>query len=269
MGGLRRHLRFVYVTFAIGCLAIAGVPGFSGFFSKDDILAHALAHGGLGVVLFVFGSIAAFLTAFYMFRLLFRVFVAPRPEGDYAHAPHGAGWAMSAPVAILAVLALMGGWLQVPFGWHLVTDWLDPVFADSLIPPLEATHAQELATIIVSVVAAGAGILVAWLVFARDPARRVRAAAALPNGRAFLEDAYRFDELYEDLVVQPGRGAGERLRDTVEPVAIQGPMLGVAAGARAAARGLSRAQSGLVRTYAFAMTAGVVGVAVVVMLAAR
>ena len=269
MGGLKRHLRFVYVTFAIGCLAIAGVPGFAGFFSKDDILAHALARGGLGTALFVFGSIAAFLTAFYMFRLLFRVFVAPRPEGEYVHAPHGAGWAMSAPVAILAVLAVVGGWLQVPFGWHLVTDWLDPVFADSLMEPLEATHAQELATIIVSIVAAFGGILLAWYIFARDPARRVRAASVMPNSRALLEDAYRFDDLYDDLVVRPGAVAGDRLRDTVEPLAIQAPMHSVAAAVRGVARGLSWAQSGLVRTYAFAMAAGVVGVAVIFMLVAR
>ena len=269
MGGLRKHLRFAYGAVAIGCLAIAGVPGFAGFFSKDDILAHALAHGGLGVVLFVFGSIAAFLTAFYMFRLLFRVFVAPRPDGEYEHTPHGAGWAMSVPVGILAVLAIVGGWLQVPFGWHTITDWLDPVFADSLLEPLEATHAQELATIIVSVCAAAGGILMAWYIFARDPSRRVRAAAAMPNARALLEDAYRFDEVYDELVVQPGRLAGERLHDGVEPLGIQAPISAVAAATRGIARGLSWAQSGLVRTYAFAMTAGVVGVAVIFMLVAR
>ena len=269
MGGLRTHLKFAYAAIAIGCLAIAGVPGFAGFFSKDDILAHALTRGGLGVTLFVFGSIAALLTAFYMFRLFFRVFVAPRPEGDYEHAPHGAGWAMSAPVAILAVLSIVGGWLQVPFGWHRVTDWLDPVFADSLLKPLEATHAQELATVVVSTCAAFGGILLAWYVFARDPGRRIRAAAAMPHARALLEDAYRFDDVYDELFVDSGRFAGERLRDDVEPLAIQGPIQGVAAGVRGIARGLSWAQSGLVRTYAFAMAAGVVGVAVIFILVRR
>ena len=269
MGGLRTHLKFAYATVAIGCLAIAGVPGFAGFFSKDDILAHALAHGGLGVALFVFGSIAAFLTAFYMFRLLFRVFVAPRPDGEYEHAPHGAGWAMSAPVAILAVLSIVGGWLQVPFGWHTVTDWLDPVFADSLLKPLEATHAQELATVIVSTCAAFGGILLAWYVFARDPSRRVRAAAAMPHARELLEDAYRFDEVYDEMFVQPGRLAGEHLRDDAESLVIQAPITGVVAAMRGIARGLSWAQSGLVRTYAFAMAAGVVGLAVIFILVRR
>jgi NADH-quinone oxidoreductase subunit L len=269
MGGLHKHLRFAYMAIAIGCLAIAGVPGFAGFFSKDDILAHALAHGGLGVALFVFASIAAFLTAFYMFRLLFRVFHATEPEGGYRHAPHGAGWAMSAPVGVLAVLSVAGGWLQVPFGWHTVTDWLDPVFADSLLEPLEPTHAQELATIIVSLSAAVLGILLAWHIFARDPGRRVRAAAAMPQTRALLEDAYRFDDVYDELVVQPGRFVGERLRDDAEPLVIQAPVGAVAVGLRGIAAGLGRLQNGLVRSYAFAMVAGVVGVAVTFIMVRR
>jgi NADH-quinone oxidoreductase subunit L len=266
MGGLRKHLRFAYFAIAAGCLAIAGVPGFAGFFSKDDILAHALAAGTLGTVLFVFASAAAALTAFYMFRLLLRVFVAPEPEDGYAHAPHGAGWKMGVPVGILAVLSVVGGWIQVPFGWHAVRTWLDPVFADSVMEPLEASHGQELATIIVSVVAATAGIAVAWYVFARDPSRRLRAAAALPYTRELLEDAYRFDELYDEIAVVPGRFAGDRLRDEFEPVAVIGPVRGVAAGARGVAKVLSLLQSGLVRTYAFAMVGGAVLLAVVFIL---
>jgi NADH-quinone oxidoreductase subunit L len=220
MGGLGRYLRFAYFAFGVGCLSIAGVPGFAGFFSKDDILAHALAQGTLGTVLFVFGSIGAFLTAFYMFRLLFRAFVAPEPADGYEHQPHGAGWAMSIPVGILTVLSIVGGYLQVPFGWQLITDWLDPVLADSLLPPLDPTHAQETATIIVSLVAAFSGISLAWYMFARDPLRRVRAASTMPEAQALLEDAYRFDEVYDDLVVQPGRVAGDRLRDVAEPVVV-------------------------------------------------
>jgi NADH-quinone oxidoreductase subunit L len=269
MGGLGRYLRFAYFAFGVGCLSIAGVPGFAGFFSKDDILAHALAQGTLGTVLFVFGSIGAFLTAFYMFRLLFRAFVAPEPADGYEHPPHGAGWAMSIPVGILTVLSIVGGYLQVPFGWQLITDWLDPVLADSLLPPLDPTHAQETATIIVSLVAAFSGISLAWYVFAREPLRRVRAASTMPEAQALLEDAYRFDEVYDDLVVQPGRAAGDRLRDVAEPVVVMGPVNGVTAVVTGAARGLRAVQSGLVRTYAFAVAGGLVLVAVVFILVGR
>jgi NADH-quinone oxidoreductase subunit L len=266
MGGLRRHLRFAYFTIGVGCLAIAGIPGFAGFFSKDEILAHALASGTLGTVLFVFASAAAFLTALYMFRLLFRVFVAPEPDGGYAHAPHGAGWAMSVPVAVLAALSIVGGWIQVPFGWHAVTDWLEPVFADSLVDHPEVTHGQEVATLIVSVAAALLGIALAWYLFAGAPDRRRRAAAAAPNAQALLEDAYRFDDVYDDLVVAPGRAAGAGLRDRPEVVLVNAP-LAVGAATTAASRALRVVQSGLVRTYVFAVAAGLVAVAVVLILA--
>ena len=269
MGGLRRYLRFAYFAFGVGCLAIAGVPGFAAFFSKDEILDHALAQGTLGTVLFVFGCIGAFLTAFYMFRLLFRAFVAPEPEGGYEHPPHAAGWAMNVPVGVLTVLVIIGGWLQVPYGWHAISDWLEPVFADSLIAPIEPTHAQETATIIVSVIAAFGGIALAWYVFARDPSRRARAAAAAPEARGLLEEAYRFDELYDDLIIHPSSVAGERLRDVAEPVIVMGPIAGVTAAVTGAARGLRVLQSGLVRTYAFAVAAGLVGIAVVFILVAR
>ena len=91
----------------------------------------------------------------------------------------------------------------------------------------------------------------------------------MPDARALLEDAYRFDEVYDEMLVQPGRFAGERLRDEAEPLAIQAPISGVAAATRGFARGLSWAQNGLVRTYVFAMAAGVVGVAVIFILVRR
>jgi NADH-quinone oxidoreductase subunit L len=268
MGGLKPYLRFAYATIAIGCLAIAGVPGFAGFFSKDDILAHALARGGFGTTLFVFASAAAFLTAFYMFRLFFRVFGPNEPEGGYPHPPHGAGWAMSLPVGILAVLSVVGGWIQVPFGWHGIRDWLEPVLTGSRIE-LEPTHAQEIATIATSTAVAILGILLAWYVFGRDPGRRVRAAAAMPAMRSFLEDAWRFDDLYDEVVVHPGRVAAQHLRDDAEPIIAGVAVDSVTETVSAAAQGMRVLQSGLVRTYAFAVVAGLVGVAVIFVLVAR
>ncbi len=268
MGALKSYLRFAYVTIAIGCLAIAGVPGFAGFFSKDDILAHALTRGGFGTTLFVFACAAAFLTAFYMFRLFFRVFHAAEPDGGYAHTPHGAGWAMSLPVGILAVLSIVGGWIQVPFGWHGIRDWLEPIVGDSRLE-LEPTHAQEIATIATSTTVALLGILLAWYVFARDPSRRVRAAAAMPNLRGFLEDAWRFDDIYDEVVVTPGRVGAELLRDDAEPLIARSSVNAVSRSVTAAARGMRFVQSGLVRTYAFALIAGLVGVAVIFMMVSR
>ena len=109
----------------VGCLAIAGIPPFSGFFSKDEIIAGAFERGDLGVVLGVVGIAGAGLTAFYMFRLYFRP-SGPGARGgwDVAH-PHPGRLGDERPVVLLAIGATFIGWLQVPGGWQLVVDWLE------------------------------------------------------------------------------------------------------------------------------------------------
>jgi NADH-quinone oxidoreductase subunit L len=269
MGGLARYLRVAYIAFVVGCLAIAGVPGLSGFFSKDEILSHALEAGSLGVVLWMVGTLAAGLTAFYMFRLLFRTFAGPEPEGGYEHAPHPSGLAMAAPVAILAVLAAVGGWIQIPGGgWHAIRGWLEPVLAD-VADPLEASTGGEVLTGIVSSVLALIGIGLAWWLYAADPARRLRMANRLRGPRAVLGDAYRFDDLIEQSVVQPSRDLGDSLTRGVEPKGVQGIVTATVGTMRDTASALRAAQTGLVRTYAFALVAGATLVGVVLVLAMR
>jgi NADH-quinone oxidoreductase subunit L len=266
MGGLRRHLRLTHVLVLVGCLAIAGIPPFSGFFSKDEILVHAMDAGALGVVLAIVGLAGAGLTAFYMFRMLFRAFWGPEPEGGDARAPHGPGWAMSAPVTVLGVRAAVGGLLQVPGVWHPLEDWLEPVlFAD---PGLEATTTAEIVVSVASVALALGAIGLAWWVFVADPGRRLRLLPA-PGARALLHDQYRFDDAFEGAVVQPGRDLGDALTGRVERYGVQGAVEGVVLGVVGAARGLSALQSGLIRSYAFAMIAGVAILGAVLALAVR
>jgi NADH-quinone oxidoreductase subunit L len=214
------------------------------------------------VILWAVGTVAAGLTAFHMFRMLFRAFWGPEPEGGYAKAPHPSGWAMSVPVAVLAVLSVVGGWIQVPGGWHAVTDWLDPVLAGA--PELEATTAGEVATVIASAVAALIGIGVAWWLYVADPRRRERLAGVGVPARAMLDEAYRFDAVYDAAVVDTTRELGDVLRDRVEPAGVQGLVTAAVRTSRAAAAGLRAAQTGLVRTYAFAILAGVVALGAVV-----
>jgi NADH-quinone oxidoreductase subunit L len=253
MGGLRKHLRLTYVVVLVGCLAISGIPPFSGFFSKDELLVAAMDAGALGVVLSIVGIIGAGITAFYMFRLFFRAFCGPEPEGGYPHAPHAPTWAMAAPVVVLAVLSTVAGFIQVPGGWHLLDDWLEPsLFA---APEVEATTAAEFAVSIASVSLAVIAIALAWWVFVADPGRRLRLAPAAPAARALLHDQYRVDDVLEEGVVQPGRDLGDALT-TVERRGIQGSVEGVVVALVGAARGLSALQTGLVRSYAFAMIAG-------------
>ncbi|MDX6645782.1 MAG: NADH-quinone oxidoreductase subunit [Miltoncostaeaceae bacterium] len=267
MGGLSRHLRFAYVTVAIGCLAIAGFPGLSGFFSKDAILSGALADGALGKTLWVVGTLTAGLTALYMFRMLFRAFWGPEPAGGYAHPPHPSGPLMAVPVAVLAVLSVVGGWIEVPGAWHGIDDWLHPVFADSVGAALVASGTDELITGICSSVLCIAGIAAAWWLFARDPSRRLRLAGVARPARGVLEEGYRFDEAYDEILVNSTRDVGDVLRRRVEPAGVQGLVTATVAGMRESAKGLQKAQSGLLRTYAFMIVLGLALVGVVLALA--
>ena len=265
MGGLRKHLRVAYFATAAGCLAIAGIPPFSGFFSKDEILAGALEAGTLGQVLAVVGLIGAGLTSFYMFRLLFRAFHGTEPEGGYAHAPHPSGKAMAVPVGILAVLATVGGLLQIPFVSHNLRDWLEPAITAD--PGIEATHGGEILIIIASLAVAAIGIGTAWWMFGKGSERRLAYAHKLPRLRAFLLDQWRFDEVYEAAVIQPGRDLGDAGVRSAEIGVGQGPIIAAEAVTGAGARILSRVENGLVRTYAMAVIAGAAIVGILLVLA--
>jgi NADH-quinone oxidoreductase subunit L len=268
MGGMRPLLPVAHAGVLVGCLAIAGIPPFSGFFSKDEIIAGALDSGDLGVVLGIVGILGAGLTAFYMFRLYFRTFWGPAPEGGYdvAH-PRPAGWAMAVTVVVLAIGATFIGWLQVPGGWHLVDDWLEPALIAA--PDIEISTASEVTASVASVALCVVAIGLAWWVFVADPRRRARLAGTAPASRELLADQYRFDEVYEQAVVQPGRDLGDVLTADVERYGVQGAVEAVARSLVDAGRGLRLAQSGLVRAYAFAMIAGAAVIGVIFTLAMR
>ena len=235
MGGLRRHLPFTNVAVLVGCLAISGIPPFSGFFSKDEILSTAMDAGTLGVVLGIVGMVAAGLTAFYMFRLYFRAFWGPEPAGGYAKTPHEGGWAMAAPVPCSPWAPRSSASSRCPAAWHLVNDWLEPALIAA--PDIEPTAAAEWIVSMVSVVLALIAIALAWWVFVADPTRRTRLLRA-PAGRDLLQDQYRFDEVYEEAVVQPGRDLGDVLTTGVERYGVQGSIEGAVRTVIDAGRGL-------------------------------
>ncbi len=263
MGGLRRYLRVAYFGMGAGCLAIAGFPGFAAFFSKDDILATALDAGALGVFCWVIGIVGAFLTALYMFRLLFRAFFGPDPKGGYDPAPHPSTKWMAVPVIILGVLSIVSGWVQVPFGWTGISDWLAPVLAD--VPhPLEPSNAAEVLTMTFSTLVVLGGIGLAWWLFAADPQRRIRLAAMARGPREVMGAGYRLDEAYDDIFVDTSHELAGVLTTRVEPNGPDGLINGTVAVVRSTARVLSAAENGMVRTYAFAIVAGL-GVAGIVL----
>jgi NADH-quinone oxidoreductase subunit L len=261
MGGLRKLMPFTFLAFLAGSLALAGIPPFSGFFSKDPIIASALARGGaLGDVLWVAALAGAFLTGVYAFRLVFRVFLG-EPSAfvrEHLHTGHGEGpLSMRWTVGVLAVLATVAGFLQFPPFWTPVSNWLEPV-----APPLvDPTNPQELTTLLIGVALGLAGIAVAWLLYGSH-------RYAVPRPRALLERKFYFDELYDAAFYRPATWVAASLRRFVEEPVVDGSIAEVAAGTRGVARWTGLLQTGLLRTYVLAIAASL-AVLLVVFVAVR
>jgi NADH-quinone oxidoreductase subunit L len=256
MGGLGKLMPKTYVAFLVGGLALVGIPPFSGFFSKDPIIASELARGGwFGYTLYALDLFGTLLTGLYTFRLIFRVFGGKPSEfvTENLHRDHGEGpLVMLIPVGILALGAAFIGWLQVPGGWQLVSDWLDPV-----VPPLiDPSLTQDEVTSVVSVALGLLGIAVAWWIYV---ARRRPAPAASPA----LEHNLWFDELYDAVFYRPAVATAKLLYALVEGPLVGGSMTGIAEAVRSLGSETRRLQTGLVRTYVLALAASLAVLAVV------
>jgi NADH-quinone oxidoreductase subunit L len=249
MGGLKTLMPFTYVVFLVGALALVGVPPFSGFFSKDPILANALAAGDLGYALFALAAFGAFLTGLYTFRMIFLAFGGePSDEVRAKHHPHGGTEgppSMVFVVAILAVLSAVAGFLQFAPFWTPVDDFLDPV-AEPIVDP---TSGMEAAASIVAVGLGLAGVAVAWLVYS---AKRIEAPRAWPA----LEEKFYFDRLYDAVFYRPAVATAKLLYALVEGPLVGGSLTGVVSGTGRLAGYVRLLQTGIVRTYVLAVAAG-------------
>ncbi len=262
MGGLRKSMPRTYIAFLVGSLAAVGVPPLAGFFSKDSILASALASGGYGQLLFAAGLVGTLLTGIYTFRLLFLVFLGePSPlvkEHDHGH---GEGpWTMTAAVAALTVLAIIGGWVQIAGIWHPFGEWLDPVAVGrEHLALVEPTVTQDWVTSAIAVSLGALGIWVAWVLYGA----RTRPVPQWTAVQRALERKFWFDELYDAVFYRPAVLLTGLIRRRVEEPLIGGSIAGVTLTAREAGGALGDAQTGYLRTYALAI-AGAVAVLVVV-----
>src|SRR5215217_4025184 len=253
MGGLRRFLPRTRLTFLVGSLALAGIPPLSGFWSKDSILGSALAEGWYGRTLLVAGLAGVFLTGLYTFRMFFLVFegdVSPfAREHVHAHG-HGEGpFSMTSVVAVLAVLAAVGGLIAIPGLWNLPLDWLGPVAE----PLVEATALQDYIVSAISVALALAGIGVAWAIYGTGRLRIPRMAWL----QRLFEKKFYFDEAYDLAFYRPAAATARGWSRFFERPVIQGSIDAVAGGTRRAGGTVSHAQTGLVRSYALALAFGV------------
>jgi NADH-quinone oxidoreductase subunit L len=267
MGGLARELPWTYRAFLIGALALAAIPPFAGFFSKDAILSSLVEQGSLGWILWGAGIIGAFLTGLYTFRLLFIVFFGEQTPyaREHLHKERFEGpLAMVWPVGILAVLSIVAGFLQVPEQWHLVDDWLDPVVES--VP--EATGGLAAFSILASLAAATGGIAVAWALYRRPGDRPAALRARFPWAANALEHKLWWDEAYDAVFYRPSSALASWLLGRIEGPIVLRSLGGLGTGVKDVSDRVAAAQTGRVRGYVLALAVGLAVLAVVFLLVA-
>lgn len=264
MGALRRSMPVTWLTFLAATLAIAGTPFFSGFFSKDEILWESLAGPFGHPLLWLIGVITAGMTAFYMFRLYFLTFHGEsRVEPEHHHHLHESPWVMTVPLAILAVLSVIGGYVGVPKllgGANRIHHFLEPVLAS---PHVEAVHhgaAAEWGAMLTSIVAAAVGFVLAYRFYLQAPEMPGRLAERFSAAYQALLNKYYVDEAYEYLIVQPiKRLSYSLLFRVVDARIIDGWMVNGSARLTVwSSHVLGQIQTGYVKSYALAFVVGVV-----------
>jgi NADH-quinone oxidoreductase subunit L len=295
MGGLRAYMPWTWALMWIATLAIAGVPPFSGFFSKDEILTSVFARARestladaswLGIpgsavlyACYVLGLVAALMTAVYMTRMMLYTFHGPNRTGEKERASLAeAPWVMTGPLVVLGVLSAFGGWLNLPAFLPLgpatrLEHWLEPVVGESTLHVTNGqaphlSHALEYGLIGIAVAIAAIGI---WLAWSRlEPKGLVPKAQAKPEEgfQRVLENKYYVDEMYEKAIVQPTYATSKNLLwRGIDVGLIDGLMVN---GSAWLARGFgwmgSALQSGQVGTYAWVLVLGVLAVVGVVSL---
>ena len=261
MGGLRTRTPITFWCMSAGVFAIAGIPPFAGFFSKDEILYRTFtSNNPLHIVLWLVGLLTAGMTSFYMFRLWFKTFFGePRIEQqtNAHHSVHESSWVMLLPLAILAILSVVGGWIGIPaalFGSNRIERFLGPVFANGAASEAVVSttgHGLELALTLVSVLVAVAGFYIAYIFYYEKPG--TAAALAERSRRAYdmVKNKYWVDEFYNASLITP---LLMFTRGVLELVFERGVVNGSGKAAGATTRGLAwltRKQiSGNIRSYA-------------------
>ncbi len=300
MSGFRKALPFTFACFVIGGLALSGMPPFSGWLSKDDIIGYLDHRGGGFEVLGILGYFGALMTGLYTFRMIFRAFWGePCPEavelehGHIAHAEvprnpatgeaedtdvgfpgpehHIAERELPMKVAMgsLAVLTVGGGVLAIPGVDNVIKNFLAPTFADSRLAKLEPHVFPEWLGLVIGAVIAVSAITLAYRVWILQPETAPRLRERFAPLHAFLVNKWYFDEAIDYAIVRPSLMLGRVAESVGEKIviggAVTGGVVGVVRGCSAIVR---RAQTGIMRFYAAAMIVGLAFVAFYVLLSA-
>ncbi|MBK6291657.1 MAG: NADH-quinone oxidoreductase subunit L [Candidatus Kapabacteria bacterium] len=267
MGGLKKYMPITYRTFFIGTLAISGIPFLSGFFSKDEILWFAFLNGS--PVLWAVGAVAAFTTAFYMWRVTTLTFDGTERFDHHHLHPHESPSTMTIPLIVLAFLSIFGGFLGVPhvIGHaihfpNLLEHWLEPIFASgmSMLPVHGGDHTSlEIMLMTASTVLAILGILFAKRIYANGLDKATVMAAKFKGLYQLLLNKYYVDEIYHMLIAGPIVALSrDFLWKIADVVLIDGAVNGSARVVGATGSALRKIQSGVAQNYALVMMAGIV-----------
>jgi NADH-quinone oxidoreductase subunit L len=277
MGGLRKYIPITFFTMFIATLAIAGIPGLSGFFSKDEILWQSFSSGHGSPVLWAIAAAAAGITAFYMFRLVFLTFFGEsRMDPEVEKHVHESPWTMTLPLSILAVLSVIGGWVGIPAvlgGSNRFEHWLAPVFhpaaaetahgaaaagAHGAAAGAHHSAALEIGLMALSVGIALCGIGLAYFLYRVRTGKPEEIARNWPTLYDVVFHKYYIDEFYEWAVVKRVVNGSVWLWEMFDAAFIDGIVNGVADLVRAAGDRVRRLQGGVVGGYAFSLLAGAV-----------
>jgi NADH-quinone oxidoreductase subunit L len=293
MGGFRRVLPFTFGCFIVGGLALSGLPPFSGWLSKDDIIAFLDHRGGGFEILGILGYAGALLTAVYTFRMIFRAFLGepceealalerghqvhhdvptnpltgeaedtdvgfPGPEHPIAEQHYPMRFAMS----MLALLAVIGGVIQIPGVDSGISRFLSPTFADSVLTRSEPSNGSAWIGLVIGALIAILGITIAYRTYVVAPGTSAKLQERFAPLHRFLYNKWYFDELIDLIVVRPALWLGRLAESVLERVVIAGGVTGSGVGVvRAASATVRRAQTGFVRYYALALVIGMSGLA--------
>ncbi len=249
MGGLRKAIPKTFVVMAVGWAAITGIVPFSGFFSKDEIVAAVWTEGH--TALFVVAAIAATCTAFYMSRMMILAFFG-KPRWSEGTHPHESPTVMILPMAVLAAAAAVGGVLNLPAGLPgagLLSSFLEPVIG-------HAEHTEPIGVVVVMWALAAVAVLGAWWVYGVDLERRAAVALRLGPVNQLVRQKFFVDEIYATVIVSPLRLGASFLAGIVDRRIIDGVVNGAGGVVSGFASSARKLQSGLVRSYALGIFGG-------------
>jgi NADH-quinone oxidoreductase subunit L len=272
MGGLKKYTPITFLTMFIATLAIAGIPGLAGFFSKDEILwqAYSSPHGH--IALWAIGTVAAGVTAFYMFRLIFMTFFGEsRMDPHVEKHVHESPLSMTGPLMILAVLSAVGGWIGIPAilgGANHFEHWLAPIFHGAAPAGAHAAAAAEGAAhhpasleyglMALSVAVALCGIGLAYYLYRVRTEKPEAIASSVPGLYDVVYHKYYVDEIYDRLFVRKIVAASVWLWEAFDSSFIDAIVNGVGSFVQGVSASMRRLQTGVVGNYAFSLLLGAV-----------